>query len=258
VSNTKAGVGRSAVRTPFSGGTLSIIIPCYNERDTVLEILKRVKKVKIRGVTKEIIVIDDCSTDGTQEKLGRATGCTVLFNEKNMGKGFCIRRGIEESTGDIVVTQDADLEYDPNDYPLLLFPFVSEDVDIVYGSRELHPQNIKHAGPIFYAGGVFLTKLTNLLYGSSLTDQPTGYKVFRRAVFDRVHLTSNGFEFCSEVTAKVLNAGFTIVEVPIRYSPRSRQEGKKISWKDGIVGAWTLVRERVGGSEGRGGDIIQS
>ena len=185
--------------------TLSILIPVFNEGKTILEIIDLVEKVSLPNIKKEIIVIDDRSTDETLSLLNKKTGITLITQERNYGKGFAIRTGINQVTGDIVLIQDADLEYDPNDYAALIKPLLSNEADVVYGSRRLNKLNKKHSGLQYYIGGVGLTLLTNLLFPrANLTDEPTCYKVFRSSVLKRIKLQTSGFEFCPEITAKVL------------------------------------------------------
>ncbi|MDX9758433.1 MAG: glycosyltransferase family 2 protein, partial [Bacteroidota bacterium] len=160
-------------------------------------------------------------------------------------KGAAIRRGLEEVRGDIVLIQDADLEYNPGNYAALIAPILEGRSRVVYGSRERNVNNRLHSGMLFYAGGKFLSALTNLLYGSRITDEPTCYKVFDADLLRTIPLTCTRFEFCPEVTAKVLRRGVDIVEVPIDYFPRKKNQGKKINWRDGIAAVWTLLRWRV-------------
>jgi glycosyltransferase involved in cell wall biosynthesis len=228
--------------------TLSVIIPCYNERATIVELLRRVEAADIGEVEKQIIVVDDASTDGTRALLAaHAARHTVVLQPRNAGKGAAIRRGLEEVRGDIVIIQDADLEYNPDNYAALIAPILEGRSRVVYGSRERNANNRLHSGLGFYAGGKFLSALTNLLYGSAITDEPTCYKVFDAALLRSIPLTCTRFEFCPEVTAKVLRRGFDIVEVPIDYFPRKKHEGKKINWRDGVEAIWTLLRWRFDG-----------
>lgn len=225
--------------------TLSIIIPCYNEETTIVELLRRVEAADIGEVDKQIVIVDDASTDGTRALLmAHATAHTVVLQERNQGKGAAIRRGLEEVRGDIVIIQDADLEYNPDNYAALIAPILEGRSRVVYGSRERNKNNRLHSGLAFYAGGKFLSALTNLLYGSDITDEPTCYKVFDAALLKDIPLTCTRFEFCPEVTAKVLRRGHAIVEVPIDYFPRKKNEGKKINWRDGVEAVWTLLRWR--------------
>jgi glycosyltransferase involved in cell wall biosynthesis len=225
---------------------LSVIIPVYNERNTILKILEKVKSVKIDKIDKEIIIVDDFSTDGTREILeslkGKDEKLKIIFQKKHVGKGFAIRTALKFVEGEIVLIQDADLEYDPNEYPKLIEPILEGKAKIVYGSRVLK-KNPK-ASIIFYIGGRFLSFLTNLLYGTNITDEPTGYKVFSTDVLKSIDLKCLGFEFCPEVTAKVAKKGYKIYEVPINYNPRSIKEGKKIRFKDALKAVFTLIKYR--------------
>jgi len=222
---------------------LSVIIPVYNEKNTILKILEKVKSVKI---DKEIIIVDDFSTDGTREILeslkGKDEKLKIIFQKKHVGKGFAIRTALKFVEGEIVLIQDADLEYDPNEYPKLIELILEGKAKVVYGSRVLK-KNPK-ASIIFYIGGRFLSFLTNLLYGTNITDEPTGYKVFSTDVLKSIDLKCLGFEFCPEVTAKVAKKGYKIYEVPINYNPRSIKEGKKIRFKDALKAVFTLIKYR--------------
>lgn len=223
---------------------LSIIVPVYNECATVRELLRRVAAVDL---DKEVVVVDDGSTDGTRDVLAEMAGdgATVVFHEANRGKGAAIRTGLRHVTGDCVLVQDADLEYDPADYRRLLDALEEREADVVYGSRfagRRPPMTRRHR-----AGNQVLTAITNALYGSALTDMETCYKLVRRRVLADIHLTANGFDIEPEITAKLLRRGVAIEEVPIRYAGRSRAEGKKISWTDFVAAVWTLVRLRVTG-----------
>lgn len=224
---------------------LSIIIPSYNEEGSILELLRRVEAADIGDVQKQIVIVDDGSTDGTRELLRiHASRHTVLLAERNQGKGAAIRRGLAAATGDIIIIQDADLEYNPDNYADLIAPILDGRARVVYGSRERNANNRLHSGVSYYAGGKFLSALTNLLYCSTITDEPTCYKVFDASLLKSIPLVCTRFEFCPEVTAKVLRRGIPIVEVPIDYFPRKKHEGKKISWRDGVEAIWTLIRYR--------------
>ncbi|RMH56589.1 MAG: glycosyltransferase family 2 protein [Candidatus Hydrogenedentota bacterium] len=218
---------------------LSVIVPVYNERATIREILAKVLEV---SEVSEVIVVDDASTDGTADGLEALDErIVVLRHEKNQGKGSAIRTGLERVRGDVVVIQDGDLEYDPRDFVPMLAK-IRAGADVVYGSRILGKNAFSYFR--FYLGGRLLSVLVNLLYGASITDEPTCYKMFRRSTIEKIPLECTGFEFCPEVTAKVLRAGFRIEEVPIKYHPRSMDEGKKIRWWDGAVAIWTLLKCR--------------
>jgi dolichol-phosphate mannosyltransferase len=221
---------------------LSVIMPVYNEVATVAEIIRRVLAVDL---SKELIVVDDGSTDGTRELLRQIPPdvATILFHERNLGKGAAIRTGLGYATGEIVIIQDADLEYDPSEYPALVRPIVEGTAQVVYGSRLLRPEN-PYVGLRFYLAGRLLSLIANLLYGIRITDEPTCYKVFRREVLKGLNLQCTGFEFCPEVTAKVARRGIPIYEVPIRYTPRTVKEGKKVSWEDGLYAIWILLKYR--------------
>ena len=221
---------------------LSVIIPAYNEIDTIEEVLRRVRAVEI---AKEIIVTDDCSTDGTREFL-RAQGDIVLVeSDRNRGKGASIRAAIERATGDVVLIQDADLEYDPNDYHALMQPIADGKADIVYGSRFLNAKPKMRAAN-YLANRVF-AMLASVLYGRRVTDEATCYKTFRTDVLKSIDLRCNRFEFCPEVTARLLKRGYRYAEVPIWYEARTYAQGKKITWKDGVECIWTLLKYRFVG-----------
>jgi glycosyltransferase involved in cell wall biosynthesis len=220
---------------------LSIIIPVFNERDTIREIIS---KVKTSPLEKEIIVVDDFSTDGTRDFIGNLqdSALKILFHPKNKGKGAAVRTGIAAATGDIIIIQDADLEYDPEDYPLLIEPIVHNRADAVYGSRF---RGKHHAFLLWhYIGNRFLTSVTNLLYGAKLTDMETCYKVVKADILKSLSLRSDRFEIEPEITAKLLKKGYRVSEVPIRYSGRNFKEGKKITWKDGFKAVAALIRYR--------------
>ncbi len=224
---------------------LSIIIPAYNERATILDLIQQVHAVDIGSTSKEIIVIDDGSTDGTADLIDNLEDILLVKQSSNKGKGCAIRAGLEQATGDIVLIQDADLEYDPQDYPSLIEPILSGAYDVVYGSRRLKKQNQQYVRWTYYAGGILLTFATNILFRSAhITDEPTCYKVFRRSLLNRVTLQCTGFEFCPEITAKILRLNAQIFEVPIRYTPRGIAEGKKIKWRDGLIHLWVLIKYR--------------
>ena len=228
---------------------LSVIVPVYNEAMTIAQVIERVLKVELGDIEKEIIVVNDGSTDGTDAILDslvirRPNPLKIVHHGQNRGKGAAIRTALEHVTGDVVITQDADLEYDPQEYPVLLAPFEDPAVQVVYGSRNLRWN--PRSSWSFYWGGRLLSWTANLLYGSHITDEPTGYKAFRADLLRSLDLQSDGFEFCPEVTGKVLRRGIEIHEVPISYRPRSFDEGKKINWRDGLRAIWTLLKYRGG------------
>lgn len=221
---------------------LSVVMPAFNEKETIEEIIRRVFAVPIRT---QLIVVDDCSTDGTREILARLQpelGFTLLLQARNMGKGAALRRGFESVQGDLVVIQDADLEYSPEEFPELIELICQGRADVVYGSRFLG----RHRVFLFthYVGNCALTFLTNLLYNTMLTDMETCYKVMRTEVLRSMQLQSNGFGIEPELTAKIFKRGYRVYEVPITYDGRGYDEGKKIGWRDGVVALWVLLRYR--------------
>ena len=238
-SDVAPGQGRrAALHSPL----LSVVMPVYNERSTINEIVARVLAVPMRI---ELIVVDDCSTDGTRERLDdlqQRHGFTLLRHERNQGKGAALRRGFAAVTGDIVVIQDADLEYSPEEFPGLVELIVDGRADVVYGSRFMG----RHRVFLFthYLGNRLLTLVTNILYNTMLTDMETCYKVMRREVIQGLTLRSNGFGIEPEMTAKIFKRRYRVYEVPITYAGRTYEEGKKIGWKDGLVALWVLLRYR--------------
>lgn len=238
---------------------LSVVIPVYNERDFVQEILLR---VQASGLADEIVIVDDASTDGTRDLLRdlqsrqadghleapqgprgnlRLDNIRFVFQVPNQGKGAALRRGFQEATGDIFLVQDADLEYDPKDYPVLLAPILDGRADVVYGSRFLGgPQRVHFFW--HYVGNKFLTLLSDMLTNLNVSDMETCYKVFRSEVIRGIQIHSNRFGFEPEITAKVARGGWRVFEVPISYAGRSYEEGKKITWRDGVVALYTIIR----------------
>ncbi len=224
---------------------LSVLIPCYNEEKTIKAIINKVKQVSLYNVEKEIIVIDDGSSDKTKDILNKISNIKVILNDKNYGKGYSIKKGINNATGDLIIIQDADLEYDPNDYQKLIQPFENKNINVIYGSRRLKKNNYSYIS--FYLGGIFLTILVNILFpfSKNISDEPTCYKLFRSSILKKIKLNSNGFEICPEITVKILKLGYNIYEVPISYFPRSKKEGKKIKWTDGVKAVITIFRYRI-------------
>lgn len=230
-------------RSPFMK-KLSIIIPVYNESATIQTLLTRVWNESVVGWKKEIIVVDDGSTDGTRDILKPwERKVTILYKKQNKGKGSAVTTGLASATGDIVLIQDADLEYSPSDYKVLLAPFDNPRINVVYGSRFLGPHLSTMI--VYELGNKFVTMVTNILYNTNITDMETGYKVFRRNVLDGITIRAKRFDFEPEFTAKVLSAGHQILEVPISYYGRKFSEGKKLTWKDGVAALWTLIKLRV-------------
>lgn len=223
-------------------GYVSVIVPVYNEVGHLEELLQAVLASPVK---KEVIIVDDGSTDGTREKLQSLAAhddVTIVFHERNCGKGASIRTALSYARGEYVLIQDSDLEYDPADYPALLQPLQEGKANVVYGVRPDRPER----GLRFFLGAKFLTYLTNFLYGTRIHDEATCYKVFRRSVINHVRLECRRFEFCPEVTSKLCRMGERIEEVPISYNPRSAEEGKKIRHSDGWLAIWTLIRYRFG------------
>jgi dolichol-phosphate mannosyltransferase len=233
---------------------VSIIVPAFNEAGTLGELVERVIAVPI-ALSKEIIIVDDGSTDGSAEIIRRIaarpapanTTVVTAFHPANRGKGAAVRTGLAFATGDIILIQDADLEYDPRDYPVLLEPIINGVTQVVYGSRALnrHFRVQAEGHRRFMLGNWIVTRAANLLYGAHLSDQATGYKVFTREVANRLNLCAGGFDICPEITAQIHKLGYKVWEVPIRYTPRSVAEGKKIRAKDGIKAIWKLLTEKI-------------
>jgi len=237
---------------------LSIVIPVYNEEKTLLKILKKVEAVRLpkvggKEIQKEIILVDDCSKDKSRDilaELEKKKKYKVMYHKVNGGKGRALRTGFSGVTGDIILIQDADLEYDPEDYPKLLIPILQRKTKVVYGSRFKSPngkfkENMHLTYTLHSIGNWGLTAMTNMLFFTKLTDMETCYKVFTRGVLKKVgKLRAQRFDFEPELTAKILKKGFKIKEVPIRYYSRDFDEGKKITWKDGVKALWYILKYR--------------
>lgn len=223
--------------------TLSVIIPVYNERGTILEVIRRVEAADIGGIKKEIIFVDDFSTDGSREFLSEISSRhKVILHKRNLGKGAAIKSGFKEATGDFFIIQDADLELDPNDYRLLLRPLLGGRCDVVFGNRfsENNKKQLRYISNFW--GARLLSLVSNILTGLRLSDVYVGYKVFKKEVVASIlpRLKSDGFAIEAELTARVKK--FRVCEVPISYYPRSYEEGKKIRWTDGIKGLWAVIK----------------
>lgn len=222
---------------------ITILIPVYNELKTLESILDKIKDIDFYGLEKEIILIDDCSTDGTKE-LYEDLEYKVLYHEKNLGKGAAIKTGLKEASGDIITIQDADLEYNPTDLLPLVEALIKNEADVAYGSRFLERDKSKNFMLTHFLGNKMLTVLTNILYGTKLTDMETCYKVFKAEFIKNIDIKSKRFDFEPEITAKILKKGAKIKEIPISYSARGFDEGKKISWKDGFSAIFALIKYR--------------
>jgi glycosyltransferase involved in cell wall biosynthesis len=235
---------RHGMRTAMESPLLSVVMPVFNERETIDEIVTRVLAIPMRV---ELVIVEDFSTDGTRarlQELQKEHGFNLLLQPHNQGKGAALRRGFSAVTGDIVAIQDADLEYSPEELPTLAELIIDGRADVVFGSRFLG----RHRVFLFthYLGNRFLTLITNVLYNTMLSDMETCYKVMRREVLNGLDLQSDGFGIEPEITAKIFKRGYRVYEVPITYDGRGYDEGKKITWKDGVVALWVLLKNRIG------------
>ncbi len=221
---------------------LSITIPFYNEEKTIREVIRRIKNLHLK-IKKEIIVIDDGSTDSGYEKIKNIRGIKLLKHKKNKGKGAAVKTALSEATGDIFLVQDADLELAPEEIPKIIAPLIDNNAEVVYGSRNLYGRNKEHSF-IFYWGGKFVTFLTNLLYKTQLTDEACGYKAFKKNILKDININEDRFEWEPEITAKISKKGIKIHEVSVSYNPRMKRQGKKLGWKDGFKAIWTLLKYR--------------
>ena len=229
---------------------VSIIIPAYNEAQTIAAVIQRIESVPLEGIEKEIIVVDDASTDRTAEVLNGLRNVRTIRHLKNAGKGSALATGIDAATGDVVIFQDADLEYSPEDYPAVLQPLIEGCCDAVMGSRFLRERPVfwgSRKSPYLnhYIGNLLIIWVTNVLYGKQFTDYEGCYKAFRRSLLVDTPVEATGFEFDNELICKAMRKGARIAEVPIQYHPRTYAQGKKITWRHGLVMLWTIVKWRV-------------
>lgn len=221
---------------------ISILIPVFNEKDSLLELLNNLEAIDF-GLEKEIILIDDYSTDGTKDLYPQIPH-KILYHEKNQGKGAALRTGIKEATGDIIIIQDADCEYNPKDYLPLVELIKNNEADVVYGSRLADKRNSGNFLLLSYIANITLSFMTRILYNTNLTDMETCYKAFKKEFIKNVEIKSNRFDFEPEITAKVLKQKVRFKELPISYNARTNAQGKKIGWKDGVQAIWTLIKFR--------------
>ena len=229
---------------------LSIIIPVFNEVGTIQELLRRIENIELTKVKKEVILVDDASTDGSREILKKLKGKYVkIFHDKNKGKGAALKSGIKIATGDFIIFQDADLEYNPNDYVKLLQPILENRANVTFGSRFTYQKlalfgSNRKMHPIHWIGNKFLTFVFNLLYNTSFTDVEPCYKMFKSNILKNTNINSNGFEYDIELMCKIVKKKYKIFQLPISYNIRTFDEGKKVNWKDGIVALITMIKYR--------------
>ena len=231
------------MKIPMQDVTLSIVIPCYNEKASIRTIVDKVREAPVAH--KEISIVDDCSTDGTSEVLDTEIAplvSKVIHQKQNGGKGAALHTGFAAATGDIVIIQDADMEYDPNEYARVIEPICNDEADVVYGSRFAETKRYDDAYKQNIAANLFLTRLSNLFTGLKLTDMETCYKAFRREIIQSIELKEKRFGFEPEITAKLASRKVRMAEVPISYFPRKVEEGKKINWKDGVRAIYCIVK----------------
>lgn len=226
---------------------LSIVIPAYNEKNTIEEIIRRILNVDLKGLDREIIVVDDGSRDGTRDILKNIKGIRYIFHEKNLGKGGAVKTGFKNATGDILIIQDADLEYDPNEYYEVIKPILEGKTEVVLGDRIQPDKDLRRHKSLYWIswfGNHIITIVTNILYFNNAGEYEACYKAFTKKLIDSIPIKTNGFEYDNELVCKILKRGYKTINVPIHYYPRSYEEGKKINWKDGFIILWTIVKYR--------------